>query len=131
MINLCVNGLPAHKEELGMTKRGKVLPARRPPEENDSVLLRSAETIGRVIGTLQRELDGARGRLSGLVLDDESADRSNGSRSKAKPRKNLAAKKRKATTVVRNTSTASRTTRPTKAKRAAKAAKARRKTKRQ
>jgi hypothetical protein len=130
-MNLCVNGLPAHKEELGMTKHGKVLPARRLREDDDSILLRSAETVGRVIGTLQRQLDGARGRLSGFVLDSESADGSNGSRSKPKAsRKSGAAKARKATAVVRTMSTARKTTRPTRAKRAAKATTARTKTKR-
>jgi len=52
-----------------MAKRGKLLPARRQrdrPQDGDSILLRSAESIGRVIGTLQRQLDGARSRLSGI-----------------------------------------------------------------
>jgi hypothetical protein len=42
-----------------MAKQGKVLPARRAPEREPSVLLRSAESLGRVIGLLQRQLDGA------------------------------------------------------------------------
>ena len=86
-----------------MTKRGKVLPARRPRERfasEESILLRSAETIGRVIGTLQRQLDGARGRLSTFVADSELTHSNNGSRParKAKqkpPRKNAAAPKSK------------------------------------
>jgi hypothetical protein len=40
-----------------MAKQGKVLPARR-PRGKESLLIRSAESIGRVIGTLQRQLDG-------------------------------------------------------------------------
>lgn len=44
-----------------MTKRKKVLPARKPRDrsrDDDSLLLRSAESLGRVIGALQRQLDG-------------------------------------------------------------------------
>lgn len=49
-----------------MAKRGKVLPARRQRERGEpSVLLRSAESLGRVIGLLQRQLDGASARISG------------------------------------------------------------------
>jgi hypothetical protein len=48
-----------------MAKQGKALPARRPPERfDDSALLRSAEALGRMIGALQRQLDGAVRRLS-------------------------------------------------------------------
>ena len=125
-------GLPAHKEELGMARYGKVLPARRPREEDDSILLRSAETIGRVIGTLQRQLDGARGRLSGFVVDEEIAgtDR-NGSRPKPKAaRKNGTAKARKATSTAKNMSAAKKTARPTRAKRAARPTAARKGAKR-
>jgi hypothetical protein len=39
-----------------MAKQGKVLPARR-PRGKESLLIRSAESIGRVIGTLQRQLE--------------------------------------------------------------------------
>src|SRR6476620_8066934 len=52
-----------------MAKRGK-LAARRQrdkSEDADSILLRSAESIGRVIGSLQRQLDGARNRLSDVA----------------------------------------------------------------
>lgn len=44
-----------------MAKQGKVLPARR-PRGKESLLIRSAESIGRVIGTLQRQLDGPTSR---------------------------------------------------------------------
>jgi hypothetical protein len=60
------------REELGMAKRRKVLPARKPRDrsrDEDSVLLRSAVSLGRVIGTLQRELEGANTRLSGTADD--------------------------------------------------------------
>ena len=40
-----------------MAKQGRVLPARRSRRPEPSVLLRSAESLGRVIGLLQRELD--------------------------------------------------------------------------
>ena len=50
-----------------MAKQKKVLPARKPRDrsrDDDSLLLRSAESLGRVIGVLQRQLDGATKRLS-------------------------------------------------------------------
>ena len=50
-----------------MAKRRKALPARPPVDgagEEHSLLLRSAESLGRVIGALQRQLDDATRRLS-------------------------------------------------------------------
>jgi hypothetical protein len=48
-----------------MAKRRKTLPARKPRDrDDDSLLLRSAESLGRVIGALQRQLDAATKRLS-------------------------------------------------------------------
>jgi len=50
-----------------MAKQNKMLPARKPRDRSrgdDSLLLRSAESLGRVIGALQRQLDGATKRLS-------------------------------------------------------------------
>ena len=48
-----------------MAKQGKSLPARRPrPLMDDSVLIRSAESLGRMIGSLQRQLDDASKRLN-------------------------------------------------------------------
>src|SRR5687768_889157 len=51
-----------------MTRQIKLLPARKPRDrsrdDDDSLLLRSAESLGRVIGALQRQLDGATRRLS-------------------------------------------------------------------
>ena len=52
-----------------MAKRRKVLPARKPRDrsrDDDSLLLRSAESLGRVIGALQRQLDDATKRLSSV-----------------------------------------------------------------
>ena len=51
-----------------MAKRRKTLPARKPRDrsrDDDSLLLRSAESLGRVIGALQRQLDGATRKLAG------------------------------------------------------------------
>lgn len=39
-------------------------PTRDRTRDNESLLLRSAETLGRMIGSLQRQLDVATGRLS-------------------------------------------------------------------
>ena len=50
-----------------MAKQERVLPARKPGDrsrDDDSMLLRSAESLGRVIGALQRQLDGVTKRMS-------------------------------------------------------------------
>ena len=50
-----------------MAKQKKALPSRKPRDrsrDEESLLLRSAESLGRVIGALQRQLDGATRRLS-------------------------------------------------------------------
>lgn len=50
-----------------MAEHKRALPKRKPRDrsrDDDSLLLRSAESIGRVIGLLQRQLDGATKRLS-------------------------------------------------------------------
>jgi hypothetical protein len=46
--------------------RSKTLPARKPERSDESLLLRSAESLGRMIGTLQRQLDEATRHLSQL-----------------------------------------------------------------
>lgn len=43
-----------------MARQGKTRPARRESATNDSLLIRSAESLGRMIGSLQRQLDAAR-----------------------------------------------------------------------
>ena len=43
----------------------KSVPARDRSRDNESLLLRSAESLGRMIGALQRQLDIATGRLAG------------------------------------------------------------------
>lgn len=58
-----------------MAKRKKVLPARRQrdrSQDDESLLIRSAESLGRMIGSLQRQLDGAARRLSEKA--DDAAD---------------------------------------------------------
>ena len=118
-----------------MARQVKVLPARRPRDEDDSILLRSAETIGRVIGTLQRQLDGARGRFSEFVLDKEiGSNDGNGSRPKKAARKNGATKVSKPARTAkrasrRKTSTAA-TAAKTRSAGAAKSTSARRRAKR-
>jgi hypothetical protein len=52
-----------------MAKRQKLLAARRSEAVDDSVLIRSAETLGRMIGSLQRQLDGATKRFTGPADD--------------------------------------------------------------
>jgi hypothetical protein len=50
-----------------MAKQIKALPARRQRDGSrvdESVLLRSAETLGRVIGTLHRQIDGVTNRFA-------------------------------------------------------------------
>ncbi len=70
--NRLQRGQPAQEEELGVTKQRKKLPARKTRDrarDDDSLLLRSAESLGRVIGALQRQLDGATKRLSDTTGD--------------------------------------------------------------
>jgi hypothetical protein len=43
-----------------MAKQRKMLPARRANGVDNSLLIRSAESLGRMIGSLQRQLDAAR-----------------------------------------------------------------------
>lgn len=55
-----------------MARHGKPLPARKPRDRSRdevSVLLRSAESLGRVIGTLQRRLNSATRRRTSTASD--------------------------------------------------------------
>ncbi|HEY6361136.1 MAG TPA: hypothetical protein VIX63_08530 [Vicinamibacterales bacterium] len=55
-----------------MAKRNRVLPARKQRDrsrDDESLLIRSAESLGRMIGSLQRQLDGATRRLSETADD--------------------------------------------------------------
>ena len=58
-----------------MAKQRKSLPARRANAADNSLLIRSAESLGRMIGSLQRQLDAAR-QLT--VVSDGTRPRSNG-----------------------------------------------------
>ena len=57
-----------------MARQGKTLPARRYQATDDSLLIRSAESLGRMIGSLQRQLDAARR----LTLTSPDTVRGNG-----------------------------------------------------
>ena len=57
-----------------MARHGKALPARRTPGMDDSLLIRSAESLGRMIGSLQRQLDGASRKLNGGTLSTTGRD---------------------------------------------------------
>ena len=52
-----------------MAKQRKLLPAQGREAVDDSVLIRSAETLGRMIGSLHRQLDSAKKRFSGPAGD--------------------------------------------------------------
>ena len=53
-----------------MAKQGRrVLPARKKDRDDDSLLVRSAESLGRVIGSLQRQLQDTSKRASSLADD--------------------------------------------------------------
>lgn len=70
-----------------MARQQKKLPARRPSATDESLLIRSAESLGRVIGTLQRQLDAAR-RLVGPV----AVDKRNNGHAPARQRSGVSAK---------------------------------------
>ena len=55
-----------------MARQQKKLPARRPSATDESLLIRSAESLGRVIGTLQRQLDAARRLVGPTAVDGRS-----------------------------------------------------------
>jgi len=55
-----------------MARQGKAIPGRKPRDE-ESLLLRSAESLGRMIGLLQRQLDGAAKSMAATTDDVLSA----------------------------------------------------------
>jgi hypothetical protein len=68
----------------------KILPARPARDrsrEDESLLLRSAESLGRMIGSLQRQLEIATGRLTGTNANPARTTKTNG----ARPRKRVPA----------------------------------------
>ena len=81
-----------------MAKRSKVLPARKSRDrsrDDDSLLLRSAESLGRVIGALQRQLDGATRRLARAKGRTRLSGSDRAPRSQTRPVRKAAATKRK------------------------------------
>jgi hypothetical protein len=50
-------------------KKDSARPARDRSHDDESVLIRSAESLGRMIGTLQRQLDIAMGQIAGSKPD--------------------------------------------------------------
>jgi hypothetical protein len=87
-----------------MAKRTKMLPARKPRNSRDdeSLLMRSAESLGRMIGTLQRQLDGATKRLA-VTADDDS--RTGGERRKPARKRTSSAARKSAKSARRSTRT--------------------------
>jgi len=76
-----------------MAKRRRMLPARKPRDRSragDSLLLRSAESLGRVIGALQRQLEGATKHL--LKPNGEVIERKVSRKRAASKRKRAASK---------------------------------------
>jgi hypothetical protein len=60
-----------------MAKQNKLLAARKPPgpsRSEEALSLRSAESLGRVIGTLQRQLDNAIHRFTGRPVHRPKRD---------------------------------------------------------
>jgi hypothetical protein len=92
-----------------MAKQKKVLPARKPRDrsrDDDSLLLRSAESLGRVIGALQRQLDSATRRLQNADGDviDRLVTKVKESSAARKPRsRKRAASKRKTSSKTKST----------------------------
>ena len=84
-----------------MAKRSKMLPARkqRDSRDDESLLMRSAESLGRMIGTLQRQLDGATKRLA-VTADDDSRT---GGGAKKRARKNTSGGTRRSAKSARKT----------------------------
>jgi hypothetical protein len=81
-----------------MAKR-RNLPARKPRDrsrDDDSMLLRSAESLGRVIGALQRQLDEATKRLANPRLTVKAAKGANARARKTSPAATATNKNKKA-----------------------------------
>jgi hypothetical protein len=100
-----------------MAKREKVLPARKQRDrsrEDESLLMRSAESLGRMIGSLQRQLDGAGKRIAETADEvmENKPDIPLGGGSDVSRRSGAQAKKKKKTTTgTKRTATRKRTAR--------------------
>jgi hypothetical protein len=64
-------------------------PTRDRTRENESLLLRSAESLGRMIGSLQRQLDVATGRLSAGKPNGGSRKKAAAARSSTKAKSGM------------------------------------------
>ena len=86
----------------------KILPARpaRDRSEDESLLLRSAESLGRMIGSLQRQLEIATGRLA--------RTQGNGTRTRKPSKKQSGGLKKKSGTAARGGARKKSTTKSTK-----------------
>jgi hypothetical protein len=62
-------------------------PARDRSRDNESLLLRSAESLGRMIGSLQRQLDVATGRLGRCKTNGSGRKKVAAARSNAKAKR--------------------------------------------
>ena len=91
-----------------MAKQQRALPVRKQRDrsrDEESLLLRSAESLGRVIGALQRQLDGAAKGLSKTATDavksvagtEDATDNRGTTRGSRPPLKRQAPKTRKTT----------------------------------
>jgi hypothetical protein len=64
LLNPGIGGTPAREKGARMArKKPPAHPARDRSRDDESLLLRSAESLGRMIGSLQRQLEAATGRL--------------------------------------------------------------------
>jgi chromatin remodeling complex protein RSC6 len=88
-----------------MAKQGRTIPGRRPRTSGeDTLLIRSAESLGRMIGSLQRQLDGVSrkiptsARASSLLGIDEYEDNDRATTRKKTTKKTGMAKKTKGAT---------------------------------
>jgi hypothetical protein len=107
-----------------MAKQGKVLPARKPREE-ESLLLRSAESLGRMIGSLQRQLDDASRHLPREIMMPSIAAGRNGASKRARTpvdRQRTSANARPPRSARKSGATKARSTADRKSKRASKSA---------
>ena len=76
-----------------MAKQPKSLAERKAPARDDSLLLRSAESLGRIIGALQRQLDHASRSDAPVAPPNGKAKSLAPPNGKVKSRKTVAAKK--------------------------------------
>jgi len=74
-------------------KKNPAAPARDRSRDDESLLLRSAESLGRMIGTLQRQLDIATGQIAGTLKNGDGGKAAKGRKRGAAKTKQAAAKR--------------------------------------